>query len=868
MKVFGDSIKAKVVMGFGLAISVVIVAIYLTYTSFTQLLNSVDELAKPNSKLNSLHHSLATISAAESSIRAYTLTTNEQHFKLYLNHLDTIKGQLDTLKTLMHGNKADLAQIDSISALLQEKQIRMQSYVALKREQQNNNLSDKAMQQIASTAQVKPLSTTIKQHTTTTISDISAQNGKEEQNQQADKTESKKGFFNKLFSRKEKDSEEANSPPQVIVPELNVTREVQIDTSQTTMPITQLAKVRRILNNVKREAEEKQGLLQAEELALLQQDKHIMDQIRTMIYDLEHREQLQSNLNSAKARKQAKKTSTILLLVGIGGLGSGIAFILLILRDITLSNNYKAGLIRAQKQSVQLARAKEAFVANMSHEMRTPLNVILGFTQQMQHTPLQRQQQAHIQAINSAGQHLLHIVNDVLDLSKIEAGKLSIISAPFSLKQLFTELEQAFTFKASEKEISFECHVGKDMPDALVGDVIRIKQILFNLIDNAIKFTHEGSVNVDFTLKNQRRSRITASITVSDTGIGIPKERLKYVFGEFNQADDSILRKYGGTGLGLSISKKLVEMQGGTLTVNSQTGVGTSFTIVLPLLLAQQSIEAPPQTLFTQQSFKGYKALVIDDDAFSRTLADLILSRWGIQVYLANDGHEALALVKQQKFDVVLTDLQLPGASGKTVSRAIRKHDKNVPILALSANVLSNDPDFFKGSAISGHLIKPYSELEMHQLLATVLPADTSSTASDDGDKNVIMPKSYTSTYYSLDDMRRFTGDDNQMLAIVIEVLLKDQEQNLQQLKKHAAIEDWEKGAEVAHKMLTAFKQLKADSVVPHLTLLEQVLHSDTIDTDALPKAVQQVEANAKLVLDDLNGELVQLKLLADEPVV
>ncbi|GAB3202881.1 signal transduction histidine kinase/DNA-binding response OmpR family regulator [Pontibacter aydingkolensis] len=870
MRLFGDSIKVKVVVGFGLAISMVVVAIYLTYASFTQLLNSVDELAKPNIKLSSLHRTLSTISSAESSIRAYTLTTKEQHFKSYLSHLDTIEGQLDTLRFMMQDSKSNVAQIDSIAILLKTKQNSMQRFVALKKEQQRLNPSDKALRQIVSVAESKQMSTTIRQHTTTTISDRLPKDVEQTQEQAESGSEaalSKKGFFNKLFSRKGKASPQASTPPQVIKPEINVTREIKVDTNKVVAPVTQLAKVRRILNNVKRESEKKEAMLQAEEMALLQQDKQIMDQIRGMMYELEKHEEAQEQLNSVRAREEAKKTSTILLLVGVIGLGGGIAFILVILRDITRSNNYKSSLIRAQKQSVQLARAKEAFVANMSHEMRTPLNVILGFTEQMQHTNLQKQQQEHVQAINSAGQHLLHIVNDVLDLSKIEAGKLSISSAPFSLQQLITELKQAFTLKAAAKGISFQSHVSEDMPDVLQGDALRIKQVLLNLIDNAIKFTHEGKVQVNIGLKSQRRNRITARITVSDTGIGISKDQLQHVFGEFNQADDSILRKYGGTGLGLSISKKLVEMQGGTMTVSSEAGKGTTFAIVLPLLASQQSIIVPAQPILSTGSFDGYKALVIDDDAYSRTLAELILTRWGIKVYLANDGHEALELVKNKKFDVVLTDLQLPGVSGKTVSRAIRKYDKQVPVLALSANILSNDPDFFKGSAITGHLLKPYTEVEMHQLLASVLPLSPANTAPAQSINAAAIAPEAESQLYSLEEISLFTGSDEQLLITVLEVLLNDQKQSLALLKAHASAEDWDKAGSVAHKMITGFKQLKADTVVPHLAILENVLHNPDIDKATLPDAAMLAEANATEVLDALKQQLESIKQVTAQPV-
>ncbi|MFD2514155.1 ATP-binding protein [Pontibacter locisalis] len=870
MKLFGDSIKAKVIVGFGLALSIVVFAIYLTYASFTKLLHSVDVLSEPNRKLSSLQHTLATISAAESSIRAYTLTTKEEHFNAYLNQLTSIEEQLDTLEALMDDNPHELAQVDSVSSLLQEKQESLQNFIALKKEQQNLNLSAKAMRQIASSAEEKPLSTTIKQNTTTTISDKLSL--KEEEDRPKDEEpEEKKSFLGKLFSRKEKNKQEPQTPPAVIIPEINVTREVKVDTSVATSPVAPLAKVRRILHNVQREAEQKAEELQVKELALLQQDKQIMDQIRNMMYDLERHELEQSVENSAKARVVARDTSMVLLLIGVAGLGGGLAFIVLILRDISRSNRYRHSLIKAQKEAVQLARAKEAFVANMSHEMRTPLNVILGFTQQLHHAPLEAQQQEHVQAINGAGQHLLHIVNDVLDLSKMEAGKLNINSTTFSMQQLLTEVKQAFLLKASSKNVDFLCRMEDSMPDTLVGDALRIRQVLFNLVDNAIKFTHQGQVSINVKLQKQRRNRIVTCITVSDTGIGIPAGKVQHVFGEFNQADDSILRKYGGTGLGLSISKKLVDMQGGTLTVKSEQGQGTTFTLVLPLQKAQETIGMMAKEVPAQESFQGLRALVIDDDAYSRTLGELILSRWGMLVHLANDGQEALELAKENRYDVILTDLQLPGVSGKTVARAIRKYDKEVPILAVSANILSNDPDFFKGSSINGHLLKPYTEMELHQKLQEVLPLSmlpsTTPTEELEVDPNQNMQPKPQSELYSLHEMRLFTGDDNLTLAAVLEVLLNDQNDNLDQLQVAAKEENWIKVANVAHKMLTAFKHLQSATVTPGLERLEQVLHSPeaTVDKSKLSEVVADTTIKVKAVLLALQCELVQIKETVQE---
>lgn len=864
MKIFGDSIKTKVVLGFTLALSIVVAAIYLTYTSFTKLLDSVEVLSQPNHKLQELQHTLATISTAESAIRAYTLTTEERHFKAYLSHLDTIQTQIDSLEAMMADNSQELAQVDSISALLSAKQQSLERYVALKKQQKQNNYTGKAMRQIASTAQQKPLSTVIRQRTTTTISDRldmkEVENDSPRVQQQSE--EEKKSFFGRLFSKKEKEPQKLPPPPKVIVPQLDVKQEVQVDTNSIATPVAPLNKVRRILHNVQREADAQEQQLQAKELALLQQDKQIMDQIRTMMYQLERHEMEQMALNSARARNVAQQTSTVLLIIGILGLGSGVAFIFIILRDLTRSNNYKSKLIQAQKEAVKLARAKEAFVANMSHEMRTPLNVILGFTQQLRHTPLQTQQQEYLQAVGGAGQHLLHIVNDVLDLSKIEAGKLQINHSTFSLRQLLKDVNHAFTLKASSKSVVFTYRLDETIPDALSGDALRMKQVLFNLVDNAIKFTHQGQVQVQVSQRSRRRNRLVLCIAVADTGIGIPPDRMEHVFGEFNQADGSILRKYGGTGLGLSISKKLVEMQGGTLTVQSQEGEGTTFTMVLPLQVSQEAVPAAP-TEATQlpAAFKGYKVLVIDDDAYSRTLCDIILSRWGMQVHLANDGHEALEAVREHSFDVVLTDIQLPGMSGKTVARNIRKLDKQVPIVALTANILSNDADFFKNTAITSHVLKPFTEQELHQKLADVLPnvsleEETPATPAP----ALPEPEPQEGELYSLSEMRAFTGDDNQALAEVLEVLVQDQEQNLQALQQHAAEADWQATANMAHKMLTGFKHLQAHQVVPHLVQLEQVLHTNQHDAATLLAAVEQAQPQVQKVLQALQQELQRLK--------
>ncbi|WP_299990187.1 ATP-binding protein [uncultured Pontibacter sp.] len=903
MKINNGNIKSKVVIGFTLALSVVVFAIYLTYNSFTQLLSSVNVLAEPNAKLAKLQHTLADIATAESAIRAYTLTTEDKHFREYLDNLGNINSQLDSLCSLMQDNPAELAQIDSVSALLLAQRKSLEEHVNNKKQQRGNNAyTDKALKQIASAASRQPATTTINQRTKTIISDRLTYNTDSIISRPA-QSESKKGILHKLFGKRN-ESKQQEPPQPVVVPQLNVKQEYTADTSKAVPTnMASIAKVRVVLKDVERELQQQQDAMVAKELALLQQDKQIMDQVRRMVYDLERYELQQARLNAAQAQEVAKETSLVLLLVGIFGLASGIAFILIILRDLTRSSKYKAELKRSRKEAIQLARAKEAFVANISHEIRTPLNVVLGFSEQLGHTQLQEQQQDHLQAIHGAGQHLLHIVNDVLDLSKLEAGKLHLHMAPFEMKQLLTEVERTFRLKASTKGIGFTCTIDNQLSGHLLGDSLRLRQVLFNLVDNAIKFTHDGEVQVRCRLKSQRRNRVVVLIEVSDTGIGIPMEQTAHVFGEFNQADDSIIRKYGGTGLGLSISKKLVEMQEGSLTLRSVPNEGTTFSIVLPMQrVAAPELEAIPEPQLSATNVLAGKAvLVIDDDAYSRTLCQLILGRKGMHVTLANDGQEALQLIKEKSFDIVLTDIQLPGMSGKAVARAIRKENATIPIMALTANIMSSNKRFFAKTGISEHLLKPFTEQDLYLKLSKALsaqaipeatPAHTTSIGNEEkeetaglSDAQVIpTPSGITETQstaagvepeveaetqqaneaipaaYTLDELRAFVGDDQEALWDIVEVLVADNRRSLAQLEIAAAIADWQQAGELAHKMKTAFRHLQAHSVLPSIDTLEQVLHQPGLPTDNLPDTAAILKSEAILVLSALETELSKHK--------
>ncbi|QCR24163.1 ATP-binding protein [Pontibacter sp. SGAir0037] len=854
--------KTKVITGFSLALSVIVVALHLTYSSFTQLLHSVSILSQPNVKLVKLQHTLADMATAESSIRAYTLTTNNKHLDAYLSNMETVDCQIDSLRLFFARTQAERLQVDSVSALLQAKKQRLEQYIALKKQHRDYNYSGEVMQQIASSAVNPPKATTIKRSTTTTISERAAT---EDTKPQAEE-KNRRSLLSRIFSKKPEEPKPEEAPALKSIPQVTVRQNTSVDSSKaSTTEVAELGQVRRILNDVQRKANRNESMLLKQELALLQQDKQIMDKIRAMIYKLEQHELKQAAVNSAHAKKVAHNTSLTLLLIGVFGLVIGIAFILLILRDITRSNLYKKQLIRARKEAVQLARTKEAFLANMSHEIRTPLHTVLGYAEQLKNSPLQLQQQEQLQAIHNAGEHLLHIANDVLDLSKLEAGKVQVQITEFSLPTLLQEVEQAFVLKAKGKGIGFRIELSEQLQQPLQGDPVCLKQVLFNLADNAIKFTHQGEVCIQAHLKSERRGIMVVEIVVSDTGIGIPPEKVEHIFGEFNQADSSIIRQYGGTGLGLAISKRLAEMQNGGLYLQSTPGKGSAFSLILSMRkgnrIAASASKAPVRQ--AQETLKSKQVLVIDDDAYSRNLCEMVLQRWGAIVTLAEDGYAALEAVSRQAFDLVLTDIQLPGMSGKALARAIRKKNPHIPIVALTANIMSNSSNFFAKTGISDYLLKPFSE----QALLHTLTKAISQASTEPMKQHAQKPQHNKQTetpaappLYDLTEMRLFAGNDQEALLAILEVLVTDHHQNLKKLAQAFDEGNWQGLGIVAHKMLTAFKHLKAHHIADPLLKLEQLLHQEnTPDKAQLEKLVKHLQLSITLVLDNLRQEIKQL---------
>ncbi len=415
--------------------------------------------------------------------------------------------------------------------------------------------------------------------------------------------------------------------------------------------------------------------------------------------------------------------------------------------------------IRKQKDEAEIQRAKaekseqfkQQFLANMSHEIRTPMNAVMGMTGLVLGTSLDGKQKFYMEGIKKSSDNLLHIINDILDLSKIEAGKMELEHIDFSMHDLVEQVKQTLRHRADEKGLELIAIIKSDVPDVVMGDPARLNQVLINLAGNAIKFTEKGSVSIEVYKENQE-----IRFAVVDTGIGIPEDKLQTVFENFSQANASDTRKYGGTGLGLSISRQLVEMMGSTIAIESKEGYGTTFSFGVQF--ENGSAERLEQRLDLGKSIdgsilNGLKILITDDNEYNRIVArDTLKSYADVEIFEATNGQEAIDLVGIMQFDIILMDVQMPMMNGFDATRFIRSNfespAKDTPIIALTASVLRTDLDKCKQAGMDSYIPKPFNPQQLITGIAQVLNITLKVKKDDEPTVQKIHPSGITDLTY------------------------------------------------------------------------------------------------------------------------
>ena len=391
-----------------------------------------------------------------------------------------------------------------------------------------------------------------------------------------------------------------------------------------------------------------------------------------------------------------------------------------VFRDVSERNEVKKEMVAAKELAEQASATKSAFLANMSHEIRTPMNGVLGMTAMLQETPLSDIQKDYVQTIRSSGDALLTVIDDILDYSKIEAGMMTIESSPFDIRALFKDVQRLMQFRANQKNLLLSLRVTDAVPQIVLGDSVRVRQILLNLIGNAIKFTDQGSVEVLALLTHHEGDLFTIRIEVSDTGIGIAEDKIGRLFKSFSQVDDSTTRRFGGTGLGLSISKRLAELMKGEMGASSAEGQGSVFWFTLLVQAAEEQPVTLTRATETVQNLPPATILLVEDNLVNQKVAAAMLGKLGYKPTIANNGKEALALMQEQDYDLIFMDCQMPVMDGFEATRAIRAgiaggNNTQLTVIALTANAMKEDKDACYAAGMSDYLAKP---LQMPLLIA------------------------------------------------------------------------------------------------------------------------------------------------------
>jgi PAS domain S-box-containing protein len=387
----------------------------------------------------------------------------------------------------------------------------------------------------------------------------------------------------------------------------------------------------------------------------------------------------------------------------------------LISQDITRRKEAEQELVRAKQIAEQLTRVKERFLAHISHEIRTPMNTVVGMAHLLQKTNPNPEQREYLEALQSASNNLLGIINHILDFSKIEAGMIEFVKVEFRLAEIMENVKQTIRHRAQEKNLALLISINDRIPVALIGDPVRLNQILMNLVDNAIKFTEKGAVIVHVELLEENDHNVKLSFSVRDNGIGIPADKLNLIFEDFTQASPEIMRTYGGSGLGLTIVKQLVEMQGGSISVESQVDKGSTFCFTLWFeKIATSAVQSGQTTAVNEPAMRldGLRVFLVEDDKLSQRVAATMLGKWGATVEIAENGRMAIQKLTTNSYDIILMDVLTPEMDGYETTAYIRNEMNGtisrIPILAMTASASVKARKKVLACGMNDYITKPF----------------------------------------------------------------------------------------------------------------------------------------------------------------
>ncbi len=814
----GDNYLSETLVSVSLFLVFLLVVItgILSYQKLNHIADTVKNGIRPDRKLILVKEIYNDLSEAENSVKSYSLTRNGDDMVRFYEITETTGDKVDELKNLVPAGRNRNAYFDELDSLVEKKFNILDRLLVIQDEFRVQQAMLQVMESIKKPE--KPLDSSKIEvagaDTSMPATDLSTINP---DTTKAGTPGEKENFFRRLFGRKNKKQEKTDTTKTVTaVPSPPAPAP---HAAPPLGPDYSLEVISKQVMGVRQEALSKEQGMRQEEWELLQQDKLVMDRIRKLLAVMEGQEAANLLVHTKEAENNAREVKMIIATFGLAAtlllLLTGLVIFLYIRRN----NEIKTVLNKARDNAEELAKAKELFLANMSHEIRTPMNIISGFLNQILDGKLEPGQRERFLIVKKSSDHLLHLLNDLLDLSKLQADKLELVKTNFSPAELITDLGRFLQPAADDKGLRLLASADPGLPPIVFGDPVRLRQILLNLAGNAIKFTDKGQVSIRAFHGKEDEERIRIAFEVTDTGIGINKSDMERIFGEFEQGSGIPGKNSEGAGLGLSITRRLVNLLGGEIHVSSKPGEGSTFLAEIPF---RKEIEilvpSAGEINSDKSSLKGRNILVVDDEKYNRRLVRMILEKYGCLVIESESAEEAISVIGEQNIDVVLMDIRMPGMKGPEAASEIKKialnKGKSIPVIIISAAVTKGDLDKFRQKGMDDFLLKPVEEDNLLGSIIKLLPK-TAKAGIDD-----------PAPVYDLSPLRlNNTGNDSYFREMV-NLFLRDTDEGLGQLSGQVKMKQWDKAADLAHKISSPCRHLKAMKLYDLLKQIESQVKS------------------------------------------
>lgn len=822
-------VKTKVFLGY---FTVVALSSLMIWVIYSEVLRSSKKMTspKPFNKVMYINSILSNLYLAENLERIYAQTGNIKHYKDYLRLMDTIHAQVDSLKH-MTNSPIQQKNIDRIKILLQNKQVNLKEFVSIKRSRSKKSLLyRKAVQKLISEKDsvnhyLKVYKRIINHYDSTYIKP------------------QKRKFFKRLadvFTPEKNDS--------ILKVEYNKSIETDclIIKANNSDTIKKLGS--KVITEMQGERMIMESRLALKEQELLVNDSTINQQLKKMVSEVGKKALVSSFLTIKSHQERIEKITRLIILLGILALATIIYFLIHILKDISRSQEYRKNLEEARNFSESLLRSKEQLMLSLTHDLKSPVNSIIGYSEMVNKEIENPQQKHYLQNIQKASGHIMRLINDLFDLARLDSGKLDIVSKPFCLDSLLRDVTESIRPQALSKEIELELQTEIPSTSWYISDPVRITQILVNLISNAVKFTEKGKVNVVASL-GQSSDDLTDNIYIEiiDTGIGISEEDISLIFEEFGRVS-SVKKKYEGFGLGLAITRKLVGLLNGSLHVKSTPRKGSHFTVYLPLLKDNgQNKLIAIQSRKPDRKFKnmtGERVWLIDDDLTLLDMTTTILKSANMKVTSFSNPKEAVKWFEKGCADLLITDIQMPGMDGfELLKKIMGKNEAPIRAIAISGNK-DDDGDY---SMFSDFIQKPFTPDELLEAV--------SGSVLEEG-QQAVPEASINQGYYSLRMFRAFASDDPEKLRHILVSFVTTSKQNIVFFKKYLRERNRDGLSELSHKMLTLFRQLEAGEIVELLTILKRKTIAESEPDnyfDTGEKALKKIEELINMIQHDEN---------------